>query len=664
MSDLTPHIYSPKEKQIKNYGNKELSVTINNKAIIPILADKIYKNPMSAIRELYNNEVTSCERIKKLYPNQEQPEIKLTYDSNTRELNIIGINSLGIDNKTFNEGLRVMGNSGNNDETMKGLWGLGFYSFVKISERIIITTKSRIENKDKAWICKSALSFEELQPDQYEKLDTYGTKLTLVLKDEVNENDLVSTINEICKLSGIKTNFVYDNELQDLTQYFKLQDYFESKFYDFFHEKYCSYSLAWTHIDHDDYEAFIFKTSGSFNSDLRDVYESYLLGTPIDLKFKTSAYSEGYDGVIVNVKNERKFEPKPDREQFEQASENELNDNLKFDAKKIYHYATYDPKIKTIHQWFNAKQRHFISSLNGKTPMDQNIKTLSYEDYRGSHTYHYMNRCLPVDKPDIFLVSKTFRKAGFANVKDHLLTIGKSVFCVAVKDTDSDYLELLKIGFKDFSEYIRENKIKVNVASGSSKTKKFVFHGRYNNFYDVCPNNSIVFKVKNINDHISTIRTIQNDGVYFITDNAQYKNAYTIEDIPKLIGFNKVFTTNRGLMTFKTFVTRSKMQKNTQIRFITNKFNHIGFHESDPEDEKGLTIVIKEGDKTQDLIAIYLREKAQKSFYSCYDSFSFYNYLVKRIKNPVLQKIISELIDKGDVHKQELDWFCEMDKLK
>jgi len=40
-TEITNDIYSPKEKQIKNYGNKELSVTINNKAIIPILADKI-----------------------------------------------------------------------------------------------------------------------------------------------------------------------------------------------------------------------------------------------------------------------------------------------------------------------------------------------------------------------------------------------------------------------------------------------------------------------------------------------------------------------------------------------------------------------------------------------------------------------------------------------
>jgi len=232
MSKLESKIYSPKEKQVKNYGNKELQVEINNKAIIPILADKIYKNPMSAIRELYNNEITQCEKAKELYP-KEEIKIIIKYDTNTRELNIIGVNSMGIDDKTFNEGLRVMGNSGNNDESMKGLWGLGFFSFVKVSERILIVTKSRIENKDKAWICKSALSFEELHTEQYEKLDCYGTKLTLVIKEEIEFNNLEEKIKEISKLSGIKTEYYIDNELIELEQFYSLEEYFKSYYHNF-----------------------------------------------------------------------------------------------------------------------------------------------------------------------------------------------------------------------------------------------------------------------------------------------------------------------------------------------------------------------------------------------------------------------------------------------
>ena len=152
-------------KEVKNYNlGKEVQVQINSLAIIPIIADKIYKNPMSAIRELYNNEVTACQKAHSLNSKLKQ-KIKIELNTDTRELTIQVFNSLGMDGYTFNKILTVMGNSVNADAEQKGLFGIGFFSFFKLSERIIIISNS-LETKEKfAYICKSALKFEQLQKE-------------------------------------------------------------------------------------------------------------------------------------------------------------------------------------------------------------------------------------------------------------------------------------------------------------------------------------------------------------------------------------------------------------------------------------------------------------------------------------------------------------------
>src|SRR5690349_7714146 len=102
-------IYSPNTKDVKEYGLGEtVNVSINSQAIIPILADKIYKDPMSAIRELYVNEVTACKKTLMMDHNS-KPRIEIRFNESDRELTIKGIDSLGIDSETFNKILAVMG---------------------------------------------------------------------------------------------------------------------------------------------------------------------------------------------------------------------------------------------------------------------------------------------------------------------------------------------------------------------------------------------------------------------------------------------------------------------------------------------------------------------------------------------------------------------------
>jgi len=122
---MTLEIFTKLTKHDNNYGFSEtIKTEINQLAIIPILSDSIYKDPLSAIRELYNNEVTACKNSKL------DTRIEIKLDTNTRELSIRGYNSMGITREIFDKILKVMGNSGNNSGDRIGLYGLGFFSHV------------------------------------------------------------------------------------------------------------------------------------------------------------------------------------------------------------------------------------------------------------------------------------------------------------------------------------------------------------------------------------------------------------------------------------------------------------------------------------------------------------------------------------------------------
>ena len=99
-----------------------------------------------------------------------------------------------------------MGNSGNNEGTKSGMFGLGFFSHVKLSEKMIIHTYSQDE-KYFSFISKSGLSFEILPLEFTEKLSNYGTKLILNVKDAINLDELINQIKQIIKFSVIKTDF-------------------------------------------------------------------------------------------------------------------------------------------------------------------------------------------------------------------------------------------------------------------------------------------------------------------------------------------------------------------------------------------------------------------------------------------------------------------------
>ena len=302
-------IYSRSTKTDQNYGFGEtIKTQINQLSIIPILSDSIYKDPLSAIRELYANEITACKNSKL------KCNIEIKLDTNSRDLTIQGFNSIGITREVFDKILSVMGNSGNNDGKKSGMFGLGFFSHVKLSEKMIIHTYSQDE-KYFSFISKSGLSFEILPLEFTEKLSNYGTKLILNIKDTINLDELVTKIKEIIKFSVIKTDLYIDEINENVKQYGSLKEILKDNIDIWTNKKkYNSLSTKIYQNSTDLYDIIIFRNYP--NDHQQNLPKSYLLNMPISLnldnilrEIKDFDYYRHNFEIYINVKDESVFIP-------------------------------------------------------------------------------------------------------------------------------------------------------------------------------------------------------------------------------------------------------------------------------------------------------------------------------------------------------------------
>ena len=114
------------------------------------------------------------------------------------------------------------------------------------------------------------------------------------------------------------------------------------------------YSVIYDHIDNDDFELII----GHGSKNAPSLSESFLLNTPIDLDFDYNHYS---NITLINLKNERKFKPTPDRERFEAKSEESINEIIQ--KNEFSKADRLKDQITTIDQWYGSNLRFFYSQI-------------------------------------------------------------------------------------------------------------------------------------------------------------------------------------------------------------------------------------------------------------------------------------------------------------
>ena len=179
-----------------------IPVRMEHDVMIQRVSRDLYTGPLSGIRELYANEARACRTAKKEHG--ASPEIHISINEQTRQLVIHGVDSMGISQERFLEVVSVLGRSDNFDGEESGQFGMGFASYMTISDVCIVETYSRETGEKYGVMGKGGLGFEIL--DAPADLDSYGTRITMTMRSDAVVKPLEWRIGHCAALSGVATS--------------------------------------------------------------------------------------------------------------------------------------------------------------------------------------------------------------------------------------------------------------------------------------------------------------------------------------------------------------------------------------------------------------------------------------------------------------------------
>lgn len=299
-----------------------INTKINEKVIIQRIARDLYKNATSGLRELYNNAARAC-RVAKSKHGETAPLIKIIMNEKDRSL-IISDNGLGVSKERFKKVLLELGTSDNLEAGEVGQFGMGFASYMTLSSVVTIDTRAR--NGDQyRMLAKDGMSFQPIGDAQSEG---YGTTLTMTCYESVDFTELVGQLVKIAKYSGIPTELQLE-KFEYYPQGFKVgsntirQSSFNK---DVEGSKTAKTDLV--DIETDDFHliALVAGDNGITNHD-----HIHLLNVPID-----SEISMPFRWWVLNIKDERKFKPMPDRDRMTEESDRKLEGLIDMEIKKYF----------------------------------------------------------------------------------------------------------------------------------------------------------------------------------------------------------------------------------------------------------------------------------------------------------------------------------------
>lgn len=408
-----------------------ISTRLNEKVIIQRIAKDLYKNATSGLRELYNNSARAC-RIAVKKHGEEKPLISISMDEESRELTIID-NGIGMSKERFKKVLLELGTSDNLEAGEVGQFGMGFASYMTLSSVVVIDT--RVRNGDQyRMIAKDGMSF---QPVGDAEMEGYGTKLSMTCYANVNFNELANQLEKIAKYSGIPTVLklnhfeYYPSKLIEGLNHIR-QTSFDDEVKS---NKTIKHDLV--DIETEDFHLVALVTGGRTASNYDHIH---LLNIPIE-----SEISMPFSWWVLNIKDERKFKPMPDRDRMAEVSDKMLEGLLDSAIKE--HFSDLD--IENYQQFLDSDRKNeFLwlcdhqdySPEKMKTVLGSvqvcNVRTVAYDTkrfddgslvYKLSETYHviyqgYKNRLvtekLKEFEPNALLI--TTKKTKKNHWKEHV----------------------------------------------------------------------------------------------------------------------------------------------------------------------------------------------------------------------------------------------------
>lgn len=183
------------------------------KQLLNLMINSVYSNKEIFLRELISNSSDALDKLKYLtisddkFKNLEfNPLINISFDEKKGTLRIED-NGIGMNENDLNDHLGTIAKSGTKsflenlnkndkkDSNLIGQFGVGFYSSFMVANKVVVNTRKAGEENSFTWISDGDGEYEILNSQK----ETYGTEITLFLKDEEKSFASRWKIEEIIK---------------------------------------------------------------------------------------------------------------------------------------------------------------------------------------------------------------------------------------------------------------------------------------------------------------------------------------------------------------------------------------------------------------------------------------------------------------------------------
>jgi len=181
------------------------SYTADVERIVKLLIGKsLYPNPYIFIRELIQNSVDACDRVKQVQTHL-SPKIVITLNTPENYIEVLDEGD-GMSKKVLKNHFSVIGKSISqefNDNTgnfsLISKFGIGFISTFIVADRIKISTKHETDQQVTFEIKNVFKGFEYLQSDAENRLNTTGTIVRIYLKQGYDPNIAFGQAMHYCR---------------------------------------------------------------------------------------------------------------------------------------------------------------------------------------------------------------------------------------------------------------------------------------------------------------------------------------------------------------------------------------------------------------------------------------------------------------------------------
>lgn len=208
-----------------------------SKKLLDLMVNSIYTNKDIFLRELISNANDALDKLyyesltnKKLKVDKKELRIVLDIDKEKRLLTIED-NGIGMNKEELCENLGTIAKSGSlafkealekkDKVNIIGQFGVGFYSSFMVADKVIVESKKAGAEEAYKWVSEGADGYEITKSNK----DTYGTKITLHIKEKTKDDDFDKYLEEFSIMGLVKkysdyvsypiTIFNYDEEKKE-----------------------------------------------------------------------------------------------------------------------------------------------------------------------------------------------------------------------------------------------------------------------------------------------------------------------------------------------------------------------------------------------------------------------------------------------------------------